>query len=71
LNIRRRRNIINFDESGFRIGCTKDQEILVPEDVKQFYAVSPENRKSVTIIETINASDDYPRPPMISTHEAY
>ena len=59
LNIRKRSNIINFDESGFRIGCTRGQEIIVPRDIKRFYAVSPENRKSVTVIETINASGDY------------
>jgi hypothetical protein len=28
-----RRNILNFDEAGFRIGCLTGQEILVPEDI--------------------------------------
>jgi hypothetical protein len=28
-----RRNILNFDETGFRIGCPKGQTLLVPEDV--------------------------------------
>ncbi len=59
LNIRKRLNIINFDESGFRIECSNDQEIIVFDDIKQFYAVSLENRKSMIIIETIDASDDY------------
>ena len=65
LNIRKRRNILNFDEAGLRIGCMRGQEILVPMEIKQFYAVSPENRRSATIIETINAAGDYPPPPMV------
>lgn len=30
-----RKDIWNFDETGFRIGCPKGQEIYVPEDVKE------------------------------------
>jgi RNase P subunit RPR2 len=30
-----RRNILNFDETGFRIGCPKGQTLLVPEDVTE------------------------------------
>jgi len=29
----KRRNIMNFDEAGFRVGCPKDQYLLVPADV--------------------------------------
>ena len=65
LNIRKRRNIVNFDEQGVRIGCMKRQEILVPEDVSEFYSLSPENRVSMTIFENINAAGDYPVPPML------
>ena len=43
----------------------KGQEIYVPIEIKQFYAVSPENPRSATVIETINAAGDYPPPPMI------
>ena len=60
LKIRKSRNILNFDEAGFRVGCMRGQEIIVPEEIKQFYAVSPENRRSATVIETINAAGDYP-----------
>jgi hypothetical protein len=28
-----KKNILNFDETGFRIGCPKGQTLLVPEDV--------------------------------------
>lgn len=65
LKIVHRRNIINFDEAGFRIGCMKGHEILVPADVKEYYAISPENRKSVTIFECINAAGHYPPPPVL------
>jgi hypothetical protein len=54
-----RRNLINFDETEFRIDCAKEQKIIVFADVQEFYEVSSENRKSITIIEMINAVDDY------------
>ena len=65
LNIRKRRNILNFDEAGFRIGCMKKHEILVPLDIKHHYAVSPENRKSATIIKMVNVAGKYSPPPMV------
>ena len=71
LEIRHRRNILNFDEAGFRIGCMKGQEVLLPPDIRQFYAVSPENRRSATIMETINAAGDFPPPPMIIPSHDY
>ena len=65
LNITSRRNIINFDEAGFRVGCMKGHEILVPSDISEFYAISPENRRSLTIFECNNAAGDYPPPPLL------
>ena len=65
LRIKDKRNIINFDEAGFRVGCMKGQEILVPDDVNEFYAISPEDRKSLTVFEMINAAGDFPTPPLI------
>ena len=65
LNIRSKRNIVNFDEAGFRIGCMASQEILVPDEIKEFYVASPENRKSLTMIEVVNAAGDYPIPPFV------
>src|SRR5436190_17600130 len=29
----KRRNIVNFDEAGFRVGCPKGQYLLVPDDI--------------------------------------
>jgi hypothetical protein len=68
LNIRRC-NIINFDENDFRIECSKEDRIIVSENVKQFYLISSENRKSVTIIDIINATNDYSSSSMIIIQE--
>ena len=65
LNIRKRSNIINFDEGGFRIECLRSEEILVPADIYQLYSTSPDNRKSVSVIEMINAVSDFPPPPLV------
>jgi len=63
--ITKAKNILNMDESGARIGCPKGEDIIVPSDVKEHYSASPENRKSVTIIETISADGKKPIPPFI------
>jgi hypothetical protein len=60
LNIRSRRNVVNFDESDFRTECMKRQELLVSIEIRKHYAVSSENRKSVTMIEMIHAAEEYP-----------
>lgn len=31
----KRKNVINFDEAGFRVGCSKGQFILVPDDINE------------------------------------
>jgi hypothetical protein len=31
----KRKNIVNFDEAGFRVGCAKGQWILVPADAME------------------------------------
>lgn len=82
LGIRDKKNI-NFDEAGFRVGCMKEHEILVPINIKkvsmylfkiskqqadylkQFYKVSPENQKSLTIFECIDAAGNPLLPPLI------
>jgi hypothetical protein len=67
----RRKNIVNFDEAGFRVGCAKGQWILVPEDILEFYSISPENRRSLTIFEAINATGRPPPPAMIVVQGQY
>jgi hypothetical protein len=64
-NIKKPKNIHNMDESGARVGCPSGEEVLVPIEVKEMYTSSPENRKSVTIIEVISADGREPPPPMI------
>jgi hypothetical protein len=59
LNIRKKRNIINFDESDFRSDCLKKQEIIVFIEIKKHYQVNFENRKSLIIIEMINAVEEF------------
>ncbi len=59
MNIRKRRNIINFDESDFRSKCMKKQEIIVSIEIKEHYQVSSENRKLLIIIEMINAVEEF------------
>jgi hypothetical protein len=41
------------------VRCLKKDDILISADVKEHYVVSSENRKSITIIEMINAADDF------------
>jgi hypothetical protein len=61
----KRKNIVNFDEAGFRVGCAKGQWILVPEDVMEFYSLSPDNRRSLTVFEAVDASGRKPPPPLV------
>ena len=55
--------IYNFDETGVRVGCPGGEVILVPTHVTELYTPSPENRKSVSIIEAIYADGSEPPPP--------
>jgi hypothetical protein len=59
--------VLNMDELGARIGCPRGEHVIVPIEVKELYTASPENRKSVTIIETIQADGREPPPPFIIT----
>jgi hypothetical protein len=31
----KKKNIYNFDEAGFRVGCARGEEILVPLDIRE------------------------------------
>jgi hypothetical protein len=55
----------NFDEAGFCVGCAKGQWLLVPDDVLELYSLSPENRRSLTVFEAINATGSCPPPPVL------
>lgn len=63
--IRRVEYIYNFDETSSRIGWAAGQENLVPTWIKKLYAVNPENRRSITVVEYINADGAPPLAPTI------
>jgi hypothetical protein len=54
-----------MDKLGARVGCPGGENIIVPIKVKELYIASPENRKSVTMVETIHADGRDPLPPFI------
>ena len=54
-----------MDELGARVGCPGGEHVIVPVEVKELYTASPENRKSVTVIETAIADGREPLPPFI------
>jgi len=54
-----------MDKSGARISCPTSKHVIVPIEVKELYIASPENRKLVTIIETIHIDSREPLPPFV------
>jgi len=63
--IQRAKYIYNMDESGVRVGCPTGETVIVPTEIKELSTASPENRKSITIIETICADGSPPLPPVV------
>jgi hypothetical protein len=54
-----------MDETGFRIGCGRAYKIITRRNKqKRFYLIDPDNRESITSIETICA-DGSSIPPMV------
>ena len=64
-DIKQGKDIFNLDESAVRIGCPTGEIVIVPTEVKELYTASPENRQSLTIMETICAERSPLRPPVI------
>jgi hypothetical protein len=56
--------IHNMDEKGARIGCPTGEEVVVPISIKEMYTGVPENRKSLTVIESVSA-DGQAIPPVV------
>ena len=56
LNIKKKRNIVNFDEQKIRIDCIKRQKILMFDDIAEFYFLNFENKQFMIIFEFINAT---------------
>jgi hypothetical protein len=46
-------DIWNMDETGFRVGIPSGQTVIVPRTITELYTPSPENRLSITIIESV------------------
>ena len=63
--IKRAKYIFNMDESGMRIDCPTGEIIVVLMEIKELYTASPENHKSITIIETICADGSQPLLPVV------
>ena len=59
--------MLNIDKAGVRVGCLAGEYIIVLSNVKELYTESPENRKSLTVIETVFADRREPLPPFIIT----
>jgi hypothetical protein len=47
--------IYNFDEGGLRVGCMRGEWVYVPRQWNNYYGYSPEDRRSVTVIEGVCA----------------
>src|SRR4029077_20977410 len=56
--------IHNMDEKGCRIACPAGKEVVVPIEIKEMYVGVPENRLSLTVIESISA-DSKAIPPVV------
>jgi hypothetical protein len=61
----RSENLINFDETRFRVECMKRQKVMILIEMKKLYAMSLENRRFCTIIEMINETSDFSSSSMI------
>ena len=57
--------MLNIDKSGARVGCPGGEHVVVPTEVKELCTSSPENRKSVAVIDTIIVDRIEPPPPFI------
>jgi hypothetical protein len=41
-------DIYNFDETGFQIGVTSGEKVIVPKDTTVVYSADPENKELIT-----------------------
>jgi hypothetical protein len=56
--------IHNMDEKGAQLACPIGEEVVVPIGIKEMYVGVPENRLSVTIVESIS-TDGKAIPPLV------
>jgi hypothetical protein len=55
IGVKHRKYIYNINKKGCWIACLTDKEVIVPVKIKEIYMRIPENRMSLTIIESISA----------------
>jgi len=55
----------NMHHSGVHVGCPTGEIVIVTTDVKELDTASPENQKSITIIETTCADGSHPPRPVV------
>ena len=58
-------NLWNFDEIDIRVGCSTKEEVVVLVDILEVYTKSPEDRKSITVIEIISVAGNVIPPVLI------
>ncbi|PQE27005.1 transposase protein [Rutstroemia sp. NJR-2017a BVV2] len=49
-------NLYNINETNVRLACLIGQEVIVPAEIAEVYEETPENRRSITVMETICAN---------------
>ena len=59
------------DKECSRVGCPRGVEIIVPLEIKEYYSISPEDRKSLTVIEDMCAKGSNDIPPFIIVEGKY
>ena len=57
--------MLNIDELGARVGCPREEHVIVLAEVIELYIASPKNRKSITVVKTIIANKRKPLPPFV------
>ena len=62
--VRSGKYIHNMDEKGCRLACPAGEDVVVPVGIKEMYVGVPENRLSVTVVESISA-DGKAIPPLV------
>jgi hypothetical protein len=62
--VRSGKYIHNMDDKGCRVACPAGQEVVVPIGIKEMYVGVPENRLSLTVIESISV-DGKAIPPVV------
>jgi hypothetical protein len=47
-------DIYDFNETGFQIGVTSGEQVIVPKDCIVVYTVDSDNKELITSVKTVN-----------------